>query len=137
MQPAHRLGPQTGQVLMPVGEQPQHHHRVLDDHRPQPQVTQRRDRGRQRIVGIVLRSPPRPEQAGLGRQRRRDIDHVLPGADQLLGQQEPQPTRGLDRPPPFGERRSERQQLTDLPAAGPDRDPSQLLLVTVDHHRRV
>ena len=137
MQPAHRLGPQAGQVLVPVGEQPQHHHRVLHRDRSQPLVTQRRDGSGQRVVGVVLRPPARAEQADLRRQRRRDVDDILTGPDQLLSQQEPQPTRGLDRPPPVRERRSERQKLNDLPAARADREPRQLTLIAVDHHRRV
>ena len=122
---------------MPVGEQPQHHHRVLHRDRAQPLVTQRRDRSGQRIIGVVLRPPPRAEQADLRRQGRRDVDDVLPGPDQLLSQQEPQPARGLDRPPPVGERRGERQKLSNLAAGRADREPGQLALVTVDHYRRV
>jgi hypothetical protein len=117
---------------VPVGEQPQHHRRVLDHHRAQPRVTQRRDRSRQGIVGVVLRPAPRTQEVDLGRQPRRNVDHVLPGPDQLLGQQEHQPARGLDGPGPFGERRGERQQLTDLAAARADRQPGQLTLITVD-----
>jgi len=61
VQPTYGLGSQRGEVLVTVGEQPEHHRVVLDHHRAQVRVPQRGDRGRERIVRVILRSAPGPQ----------------------------------------------------------------------------
>ena len=55
MQPAHRLGAQTGEVVVTVRQQPQHHGVVIARDGAQTGMAQRRDGRRQRVVRVVLR----------------------------------------------------------------------------------
>ena len=85
--------------MIAIGQQAQHD-RVLitrvDD--VQRRRAPRHDRRRTGIVGIGLVDPAALEQPHPGRQLRWHIDHMLTGADELLGEQRPQPRRPLDGP---------------------------------------
>jgi hypothetical protein len=88
---------------MPIGEHPQDRHMIIGSYSSQTAMTQRRDRGGQRVVGIVLRRLTRAQHPHPRRQRRRDINHVLAGSDELLGEEIAEPVGRLDRPPPLVE----------------------------------
>ena len=85
---------------MAVGEEPQDRRVAIACDGTQTTVTQPGDRGRERVVGVVLRSLRRTQQTHPGRQGRRDIDNMFPGGEQLLGEQPAQAGGGLDRPHP-------------------------------------
>ena len=73
---------------------------ILGEHRAPGRGAQRRDRHREGIVGIVLIGVPGLQQPHPGGQLGRHIQHLLPGGNQLLGQQMPQPVRTLHSPRP-------------------------------------
>lgn len=108
---------QGDQVVVAAGQQSQHRAVIITTHQAQPAVTQPRDRGRQRVVAVVLGRLGRSEQTHSCRQRGRHIDDVLTRGEQLLGQQLAQPIGGLHRPHALvSQRRCPRQQPLRLRA---------------------
>ncbi len=67
----------------------------------QPIRTQRRDRHRPGIIGVVLLRLARSQHPNPRRQHRWHIEHGLASRDQLLRQQIAEPVRRLDRPFPI------------------------------------
>ena len=110
---------------------------VVELNLAQPLAAQRRDRGRQGVVGVVLLRLARTEHADSRRQRRRDVDDVFARGHQLLSQQVAQTARRLDRPPPLREQRRPLQQVHALLFRGSDPELGELGLVAVDSHRGV
>jgi hypothetical protein len=74
-----------------------------------------------------------PNQAGVTRIGAQ----ALPGSDELLGQQVPQPGSALDRPGPLRPLPCPRQQLAGLGRAGTHLQLALPLFARADRHRRV
>ncbi|HEX7269602.1 MAG TPA: hypothetical protein VF256_19560 [Streptosporangiaceae bacterium] len=109
---------------------------ILGEHRAPGRGAQRRDRHREGIVGIVLIGVPGLQQPHPGGQLGRHIQHLLPGGNQLLGQQMPQPVRALHRPGPLRPPHRPRQQLLRLGRASIYPQLAQRLLAHADRYRR-
>src|SRR6266446_2789185 len=75
----------------------------------------------------------RTRAASLGRH----VHDVLPGGNELLGQQVTQAARPFHRPRPLPERRRPVEQPLDLARAGPDLHLAERPLTIVDGHRGV
>jgi hypothetical protein len=67
-------------------------------------------------LGSFLFDRPVPKHSHPCRQRRRHVQDLLAGVEELLGQQIAEPTGGLDRPRALLEARRPLQQLIDLAA---------------------
>ncbi len=129
----HRLGPRRNQRLVAVGEHAHHRGVLVGGHRSQPAVAQPGDGGGEGVVGVVLGGLGRAEQPYPRRQRGWDVDDVLAGRNQLLGQQTSEAGGGLDRPGPLdAERLGPRQQPLGLAPVGGDGEPSDGVFVAVD-----
>ncbi len=149
MEPAGGLGLEAGELGVPVGKHPQNGHMILGGDCPQPRLTERHDRHRTGIVGVVLLRPCRIQHPDPGRLRRGHIHHVFAGGDQLLGQQVAVTVGGLDGPPPSRELLRPRQQDSCLALGRANLEPSEhpltginrsrgmgsLMRVDSDHHR--
>ncbi len=83
---AHCLGSQAGELEMTFSQHPQHLGMVLPAYQCQTGLTQRGDRYRPGIVGIVLLGLPRRQHPHPGRQHRRHIKHLFTLGHQLLGE---------------------------------------------------
>jgi hypothetical protein len=105
---------------------------VSTGNRREARRSQRRHRHRQGVVGIVLVRPSRAQHPHPSRQRRRHVQDLLAGADELLGQQVAEPTGRLDRPTPLLEPRRPRQQLVELAAARSHPQLRELRFVAAD-----
>ena len=125
VQPAGDLVAGPGQVPVPLGPDLQHGGVIVGGHVPPDLRPQRRDRHRQGVVRVVLVGVPGLQQPHPGGQLRRHIQHLLPGGDQLLGQQVPQPGGAFHRPGPLAARPPPRPAAVPpgmgrhAPAAGP------------------
>ena len=110
---------------------------VLGGHRARGWGPQRGDRHREGVIGVVLVGVPGLQQPHPCGQLRRHVQHPLPGGDQLLRQQAPQPGGALDRPGPRRPARRPRPQLFRLGRASLHPQLTQRLLARADRHRRV
>ena len=137
VQPTHGLGPQPGEVVVAVGQHAQDDGVVVGRDGVEATVAQGGHGGGQGVVGVILLRLARAEHPHARRQRRRNVDHVLAGRDQLLGQQVAQATGGLDGPPPLREPFGPLEELDALAPAGPDLQLAQEDFVAVDGHGRV
>ena len=135
VEPAGDLVAGPGQIPVPLGPHLQYRGIVLGHHLAPGLGAQRGDRDGQGIVGIVLAGVPGLEQPDPGGQLWRDIQHPLPGRDQLLGQQMPQPAGALHRPGPLRPVRCPRHQLLRLGRGRADPQPAQRLFACANRHR--
>ncbi|MBW3612175.1 MAG: hypothetical protein KY438_11740 [Actinobacteria bacterium] len=133
VQSTHRLGARRGQCLMAVGEHAHHRAVLVGGHSTQPAVAQPGDGGGQRVVGVVLGGLGRAEQPDPRRQGGWDVDDVLAGGNQLLGQQTAEAGSRLDRPGSLhAERLGPRQEPLGLASVGGDGEPGDGMFVAVD-----
>lgn len=78
---------QVGVALSPTGAAPP---MIGASDRCEARCSQRRDRHRHSVVGIVLVRTPSTQDPHSRRQRRRGIEHPLAGTDELLSEQVPE-----------------------------------------------
>ena len=135
VEPAGDLVAGPGQVTVPLGPHLQHRGVVLGCHFPPGPGTQRRDRDGQGVVGVVLVRVPGLQQPHPGGQLGRHVQHPLPGSDQLLGQQMPQPTSAFHGPGPLRPGRGPGHQLLRLGRGRADPQLAQRLFACPDRHR--
>ena len=88
------------QVVMPFRQHAQHRRVIFGPDTNESPVVDRDDRGRARIVGVVLVCALVVEHPHPRRQLRRHVQHGLARGDELLCQQCAQATRSFDRPHP-------------------------------------
>ena len=124
VQPADRAGPLGGDLMVAIGQQPQHDPMLIigrDD--VQRRCAPRHDRRRTGVVGVGLVDPAPLEQPHPRRQLGWHIDHMLTGADELLGEHRPHPRRPFDRP------------RARLEPCRPLQQPASLMPISVDTDR--
>ena len=98
MESADQLGPQVPDVLVPLRQQPQHLGMIGRLDRPKSRCTECGDGHRAGVVRIVLVRLPGSEHPHPRRQSRRDVEDVLPGVDELLGQRDSRDRRRTRSP---------------------------------------
>ena len=108
------LGAKAPKVVVASGQHAQDRRVVVGADLAKASMAQRGDRRRQRVVGIVLLGATRAQHPHSCRQSGRDIQHLLAGTDELLGQQVAQAACGLDGPAALGEPRRPGQQPLGL-----------------------
>ena len=120
-----------------LDQQPAHRDVISPTHHRQGRRPQRGDGDRAGVVRIALGGLAGAQHPHPRRQRRRHVQHRLPGGDELLGEQIAHPTGRLHRPRPRPDTVSPLQQLAHLTSPGAHLDPSQLVLASIQHRRRV
>jgi hypothetical protein len=133
MKPADGLGPQPGEVVVPIGQQPQHRGVVHRGDLTQPAMAQGDNRRGPGIVRVGLVGTTRVEQADASRQRRRHINHRLADGDELLGEQRTQPGRRLDGPSTRREVGREAKQPLPLPPVNHDTQLADDALAAIEY----
>jgi len=133
MEPADRLGAPSHQVVVALGQQPQHRDVVLNSHGAQASMAHGHHRSRACIMRVGLVAAPAVEQPCPSRQLGRHVQHPLARTHQLLGQQRACARRALDRPDVRLEALGEGQQPISLQAIGADAELTDELLMTVEH----
>ena len=113
MEPIDHPSALCGQLVSPVGKQPQHRAMVLADDPSQVGVMLGNRRHAVRIDAVGLACVAAAEQTRPCGKGGGHVNHRLPGGDQLLGQQVAEAARALDRPGALG------------PVAGPALEPPQ------------
>ena len=109
---------------------------VIGDHLTAAPGAQCRDRDGQGVVRVVLvrialQQPDPGGQLGL------HVQDLLPGGDELLGDQMAQASGAFHRPGPLRPRRRPGDQLLSLNSRSADPQLAQRLLRRIDDHRRV
>jgi len=102
VEPVDGLDPTPGQCFAAVGEHPQRLKLPIDLQHPQGRGADRDDRDRVRIERVGLTVMARVEQPDPGGEFGRDVDHVLTGLQEPLGQGPAGSVSALDRPRSFG-----------------------------------
>jgi len=100
VQPVQRLRPGPGQLITPVGQQPQHRQALIMGQLPQPAGAQRRDGDGVRVGGVGLAAVAGVQDPDASGQLGRHIHHLLPLGQQPGRQRPPRPERTLHRPGP-------------------------------------
>jgi hypothetical protein len=91
VEPVGGAVPFASEVEVPLGQDPQHDPMVGGLHGRQARRSERGDGDRAGVVGVVLVRPSRTEKPHPRRQRRRHVDDVLAGVDELLGEEVAEP----------------------------------------------
>jgi hypothetical protein len=112
----------AAEIAMSFHQQLQHLGVVVDAHRAQCVVTQRRDRDGSGVVRIVLLGTARSQQSGACRQHGGHVDDGLAGGDELLSEEVAEPAGRLDCPHSIRECCRPAPQLIGLRAAGSNPD---------------
>lgn len=106
-------------------------------HRRQARRAHGRDGDGASVVRVVLVRFPRSQQPRPRRQRRRHIDDVLAGVDELLREEVAEPSGGLDRPGPFLEWRRPPHQPIHLGLGRLHLEAGEFTLAVVERDRLV
>ncbi len=102
LEPVNCLDPAAGQGLAAVGQHPQRLELPIDFQDSQPLGADRDDGDRVRVEGVGLAVVAGVEESNPGGESRRDVDDLLAGLEEALGQGAPGAVGALDRPDPFG-----------------------------------
>ena len=132
MQAADGLGAQPGEVVVAVGQHAQDDDVIVSRDGMQTPVAQCRHRGGQSVVGVVLLGASRAQHPHACRQRRGNVDDILAGSQQLLGQQVAESAGGFDCPTPLRKAASPLEEQLALLLGGPDSELAEGNFVAVD-----
>jgi hypothetical protein len=100
LEPVDRLDPASGQGFASVGEHPQRLELAVDLKHAQGRGADCDDRDRVGIAGVGLAVVAGVEMPDPCRELRRDIDDLLAGLEQPLGQRSSDTVGAFDRPDP-------------------------------------
>jgi hypothetical protein len=123
VEPVEQAGPFGGEVVAAFGQQPQDHRLVFGGDDAQTAVLVQGDLGDGvRVVGVGLAASAGSQQPDAGGQGCRDVEHVLAGGGELLGDAAAETVRALDGELPLRPARRPREQGTQ--SASVDREPA-------------
>jgi len=134
MEAAGRPVPGPTQIGVALGQQAQHADVVRSVDRDDLRRAERRHGHGPGVVGVVFLRPAAAQQPDPRRQGCGDVDDVLTGGEELLGEQVAQPAGRLHRPRPFLELGRPPEELLRLTAGRSDLEPGQFRLGLVNGH---
>jgi hypothetical protein len=137
VEPANRPSSRRDEVVVSLGQEPQHGAVILEADLSQPAVAQRDDRGGAGVVGVAFVTVLAVQQPHPGGQLGRHVHDRLTGSDQLLSEQRTGPGGALDRPQPRRELTRPGQQALALLAVGGHLQHRPHLFLLIERSRGV